>query len=351
MLIRWKHIAALLVASFAAAIVVTWSGIIGIGAGSGHWKVTDWFLHWAMRSSVRTAAIGTKVPDFTEGMLPLAAGHFEAGCAICHGSPALPQPESVRRMLPVPPDLKDVVATWSDAELFQIVRHGVRFTGMPAWPVADREDEAWAMTAFLRRYPQLDEKSYRDLAGFTATQSTATDRLVETCNGCHASGRLDDKSLIPRLSGQSYTYLEHSLIAYATGTRPSGVMAVATQSLTDRERRALARYFADKTADPAPFNRDATLVARGEQLARQGNPARRLPACLSCHDKPDANPAYPILSGQPAAYIANQLQLFADKKRGGGPYRALMTRAAENLSPEDIKALAAYFASRRSSPR
>ena len=56
-------------------------------------------------------------------------------------------------MLPAPPDLKDKIAGWSDAELFQIVQHGVRFTGMPAWPAAGREDEAWAMVAFLRRYP------------------------------------------------------------------------------------------------------------------------------------------------------------------------------------------------------
>lgn len=351
MLIRWKHVAGLLVAGFVTALLVTWSGVIGIGASSGHWKVTDWFLHWAMRSSVRTAAIGTEVPDFTEGMLPMAAGHFEAGCAICHGSPALPRPASVRKMLPVPPDLKDVIPTWSDAELFQIVQHGVRFTGMPAWPVADREDEAWAMVAFLRRYPDLDGESYRTLAGLAANQSTATNRIVETCNGCHAPDRLDDDSLIPRLSGQSQTYLEHSLAAYAEGTRPSGIMAVAIQSLPASERRAVARHFADQAANALPSDGDAALIARGEQLARQGDPARRLPACLSCHDKPDANPAYPALSGQPAAYIANQLHLFAGKKRGGGPYRELMTRAAENLAAEDIKALATYFGSRRSSAR
>src|SRR5690606_21090361 len=33
---------------------VAWSGIINIGASTGHWVITDRFLHWAMRNSVRT---------------------------------------------------------------------------------------------------------------------------------------------------------------------------------------------------------------------------------------------------------------------------------------------------------
>ncbi len=343
MLIGWKHIAGLVVAVALAAFLIAWSGVIGIGASTGHWKVTDWFLHWVMRSSVRTAALGTKVPEFTEGMLPIAAGHFEAGCAPCHGSPAMERPESVGRMLPPPPDLKDKVASWTDAELFQIVQHGVRFTGMPAWPVANREDEVWAMVAFLRRYPDLDAGSYRALAGYAATQSADTDRVLEACNGCHRPDRLRAESLIPNLAGQSSTYLEQALAAYANGTRPSGTMAVASEGLSEAERNILARHFASLPPTVLqPAARDS-LIRRGEALALKGDAERRIPACLSCHDRRDANPAYPRLSGQPEAYLANQMRLFVRKARGGGPFRELMTRAAANLEEEDIAALAAYF--------
>ena len=344
MLIGWKHIAGLFAAGALAAILIAWSGIIGIQASTGHWKATDWFLHWAMRSSVRTAALGTTEPAFSEGMLPMAAGHFEAGCAVCHGSPAMQRPDSVRNMLPVPPDLKDKIASWSDAELFQIVRHGIRFTGMPAWPVAGREDEAWAMVAFLRRYPRLDAEGYRALAGFAATQSTATERVIETCNGCHSPDRLDAQSLIPQLSGQSLPYLEQALAAYADGTRSSGVMAVALNGSGEAERRGLARHFAGQ---PATFRQlPSEGSRRGEALARMGDPDRRIPACLSCHDKTGANPAFPRLSGQPAAYLENQLRLFAEKTRGGGPFKDVMIRVAETLEDEDRAALAAYFAAR-----
>ncbi|MCD2185396.1 c-type cytochrome [Rhizobium sp. GN54] len=343
MVIGRKHLAALVLGAALAGLVLVWSGVIGIGASTGHWKVTDWFLHWAMRSSVRTAAIGTDVPPLYEGMLPMAAGHFESGCALCHGSPATPPPRSVRGMLPVPPDLKEKISTWTDAELFQIVQHGVRFTGMPSWPVAEREDEVWAMVAFLRRYPELDTASYRRLAGHAAHQSRDQERVLETCNGCHAPDRLDRDSLIPRLDGQSQTYLRDSLAAYAEGTRPSGVMAVAIQSLNEQEREALAAHFAERS--PIGVNNGAPSVEfdRGEQIARSGDPQRRIPACLSCHDRENANPAYPRLAGQPTAYLAAQLRLFVEEKRGGGLYRALMTKVAANLDERDIDAVATYF--------
>lgn len=345
MRVGWKHLAALPVAGIAVAFLVAWSGMISIKASTGHWKVTDIFLHWVMRSSVRTAAIGTKVPAFTEGMLPMAAGHFETGCAICHGSPAMPRPDSVGRMLPPPPDLKDKIATWSDGELFQIVQHGVRYTGMPAWPVAGREDEAWAMVAFLRRYRELDAEQYRTLAGFSATRSQAMDRIIDTCNGCHSPARLEPESLIPRLDGQSAPYLEEALLAYADGTRHSGVMAVAIDTRTEAELQALARHFSEETADSVPLS-ESSLFERGQALATKGDPARGIPACLSCHDKAQANPSYPRLSGQPAAYLANQLRLFIGKTRGGGPFKELMIHAAANLEADDIPALSEYFAAR-----
>lgn len=347
MVIGWKHVAGVVVAGALVAFFTVWAGVIGVGASSGHWKVTDWFLHWAMRSSVRTAALGTTVPTFTQSMLPMAAGHFEAGCAICHGSPARPRPDSVRHMLPAPPDLKDKIGTWNDAELFQIVQHGVRLTGMPAWPVQTRADEAWAMVAFLRRYPEMDASAYRALTGLAGTPSTGMDRTVVACNGCHAPGRLDAQSLIPRLAGQSETYLEQTLAAYAGKTRPSGIMAVAIQGLTEPELKALARHFANQAPAIAREPSSNELTRRGEMLAMKGNPERRIPACLSCHDKPAANPAYPRLSGQTEAYLAGQLRLFSGKIRGGGPFKDVMTRAAANLEDDDITALATYFSGRQ----
>jgi hypothetical protein len=53
---------------------------------------------------------------------------------------------------------------YTPEQLFSIVKHGIKFTGMPAWPVQQRDDEVWAMVAFLRRLPDLDAAGYRRLA-------------------------------------------------------------------------------------------------------------------------------------------------------------------------------------------
>src|SRR5690606_11845272 len=62
MRVGWKHLAGGLAGLVAAGMLVVWIGVIDITASSGHWKVTNWFLHWAMRSSIRTAALGIEAP-------------------------------------------------------------------------------------------------------------------------------------------------------------------------------------------------------------------------------------------------------------------------------------------------
>ena len=158
--VDWKHLAIGLAILPVAVLLATWIGFFNVGASSGHWRVTEWFLHFAMRSAVRTYALAVEVPDeLPRYAIQPAAGHFARGCAYCHGAPGEPRSPAANLMLPMPPDLAGKVGEWSDAELFRIVKHGVRFTGMPAWPAQDRDDEVWAMVAFLRELPEMSEAS------------------------------------------------------------------------------------------------------------------------------------------------------------------------------------------------
>jgi hypothetical protein len=64
---------------FFLAMAFAWSGILNIGASSGHWAITDWFLHWSMRNTVRTyAALTVKEPATDASGLISAAGHYAA---------------------------------------------------------------------------------------------------------------------------------------------------------------------------------------------------------------------------------------------------------------------------------
>jgi cytochrome c553 len=359
--LTWRRVAAFVVAAPLAALAVGWLGILDVGARGGHWPVTNWFLHFVMRASVQSHAKAVtppaRLPD--DALVP-AAGHYARFCAPCHGAPDAPPAAPLQTMLPPPPRLVDKLADWNDAELFQIVLNGVRFTGMPAWP-ADRDDEVWMIVAFLRQLPRLDAAAYRRLAygafsgeGKTGSREEnatgSTDAATEPrpgtlgdCLRCHGADGAEGGPHMPVLAGQSAAYVAASLSAYADGRRASGFMAGPAAAIAPADIDKLAARFAALPPPPPAPAGDAALVAAGRRLAERGRPADNIPACLGCHGAA-AHPLHPRLAGQPAAYLAAQLQLFRDSGRGGGPAVALMRRAAARLGDADIAALAAYFA-------
>jgi cytochrome c553 len=246
------------------------------------------------------------------------------------------------KMLPYPPDLAAVADTWTDAQLFRIVKHGVKFTGMPAWPTQDRDDEVWAMVAFLRKLPSLSPAGYRGLAygrALSPRPAISLEARIADCSRCHGKDGLGRSALVPVIAGQSEAYLLQSLRAYTGRTRPSGIMSVAATGLTEEDARELARHYAGLPG-PAPVAEIA--AGDGARIAANGDPRLGIPACLGCHGQ-QRKPQYPHLFRQHAAYIEEQLRLFRERKRGGTRYSHLMWNAAHRLTDADIKALAVYF--------
>src|SRR5687767_5962755 len=207
----------------ALGFLFLWSGLFNVSASRGHWKGTEWLLTFVMRNSVKTHASGIDArPLNDENLVILGAGHFHSGCAYCHGAPGVPISPIARAMLPTPPDLAVQMRPWRDRELFWIVKHGIKYTGMPAWAAQQRDDEVWALVAFLRRLPALDAHGYRDLAlggvqvepqsgRDVATRETAS-AAVGACARCHgAEGSAPPSALVPILHGQPAEFLTAAL--------------------------------------------------------------------------------------------------------------------------------------------
>lgn len=96
---------------------------------------------------------------------------------------------------------------------------------------------------------------------------------------------------------------------------------------------ALALNLPAQAATPAPaFKPD---LARGQQLAA---------ACMACHtaDGTRGAPANPILQGQHPEYLVKQLTEYKSGKRKN----AIMQGMAAALSEEDMKHIAAFYASK-----
>ena len=351
----WRG-AGLLVGLAVLGLLFLWSGIIRIPASTGHWDITAWTLHFAMRQSVRTWSAGITPPADLDApyRVRIGAGHYATGCAPCHGAPGEAPSAITEQMTPHPPTLGSKIPRWTDDELFYVVRHGIKYTGMPAWPVAHRDDEVWSMVAFLRQLPELPAADYRNLAhgepdlpiaGLPPLSDPQPLPALADCARCHGrDGAGRGQQAFPRLDLHHEPYLREALMSYARGERTSGIMQAATDGLDGSTLDALARHYAGAPLTAAAVAGTAA-AERGRAIALHGLPEQRVPACAHCHgpDRTADNPLFPHLAGQPAWYLKTQLELFREGHRGGGRYAPVMTQVAKALKPQQIDDLAAFY--------
>ncbi len=351
------------------------------------WLATQ-ALHFVFKRSEasRSASLVTPADLASPYRVRLAAQHFDMVCANCHGRPGLGQSLVPQSMSPRPQYLPKVVGQFTDPELFEIVQHGVKYTGMPSWPTDRRPDEIWSMVAFLRQLPTMDAKTYsamtalpqtanappapplgdpslrpanvrRDWApvdefSYTAPASgfsdqTIHDNPVATCARCHG---LDGSGAVtggeaPNLTIHDAAYLRGALQAYTTGARQSGFMQNIAVQLSGPQIAQLADYYAGlpvKTPPAPPV--DAALVQRGETIATQGVRDNAIPACDYCHESAGAKiTGAPHIAGQSDTFLRRQLSAFRLGGRGSSVRWNPMSAVAHDLSDNDIAALAAYY--------
>jgi cytochrome c553 len=150
------------------------------------------------------------------------------------------------------------------------------FTGMPAWPAPQRDDEVWAVVAFLKQLPQLDKASYQKLVGGDTDVTAAIEELsgppgvplavVQNCVRCHGiDGVGRGTGAFPKLAGQRRNYLENALKAYATGERHSGTMGPISAGLKADAIPKVARYYSQLAHSDAPLTRQTKLPSSVEE--------------------------------------------------------------------------------------
>lgn len=333
-----------------------WFGLYDVAADRQHWQVTDRLLAVVRDRSIAFRAPEGPVPDLSEpGLAELGAQHYRAGCAFCHGTPGEAHNPVAEYMLPRPPDLSRSLSRYDPRELFWIIDHGLKFTGMPGWPAQGRGDEIWAAVALVVRLGTEGPGAYRRLLRSPATDPGADTGGVSApgCGACHGdagSAPIDER--VPVLAGQSAAYLARALHEFQAGLRPSGIMAVAAASLSASEIDALAARYA---ALPPPRageyvvagdgDGNAESVTRGRAIARDGLPGKGVPACLACHGD-GARAAFPSLDGLSARYLSGQLALWRAGLRTETGHGAIMGAVADRLSPAEAEDAAAFFAAR-----
>lgn len=80
---------------------------------------------------------------------------FSIECASCHGNGRAPS-RIGQAMYPRVPDLgSPEIQKWTDPELFWIIQHGVRLSGMPGFKNMDTEAQLWNLVQYIRTLPKV----------------------------------------------------------------------------------------------------------------------------------------------------------------------------------------------------
>lgn len=172
---------------------------------------------------------------------------------------------------------------------------------------------------------------------------------LQPCMGCHGGqGRASREGYLPRIAGKPAAYLYQQLLNFRDGRRSNATMAGLLAFQSDAYLREIASHFAalDLPHDPPPPpSANPAQLARGQQLATQGDAAQQLPACAACHGPALTGSllAVPSLLGLPRDYLIGQLGAWQTGSR-----RAIapdcMAQLARRLAPADVSAVAAWLA-------
>lgn len=159
-----------------------------------------------------------------------------------------------------------------------------------------------------------------------------------TCQGCHSvPGYTNTYPTyhVPRIGGQHADYVVAALNAYREQERKHGSMKGNVDNLSEQDMEDIAAYVSKFRG------MNSTLPITGNPQAGKNKAA----SCASCHgeDGNSENSMFPRLAGQYESYLVRALSEY----KSGARSNPMMMGFASTLSEEDMKDVAAYYASQK----
>jgi mono/diheme cytochrome c family protein len=156
----WGFISALVILAV-GAIAVTYSGAYNVAATAPDPSLVQWFLSTTMQRSVVNHAQAVSAPSqLTDKQARDGARLFKETCIYCHGAPGKDPENFAKGLNPEPPYLPDTVGRWTPAQLFWIIKNGIRMTGMGSYGAVHKDEEIWNLVAFVQRLPGMTPEQY-----------------------------------------------------------------------------------------------------------------------------------------------------------------------------------------------
>lgn len=140
-----------------AGYVALKTGAISANADAKPGAIEKWMARTALHATMDREA--PKTPNavaLNDQNLVAGAQLYKEHCAICHGTmDGAPSPIA-RGENPPPPQLaKEGVEDDPEGISFWKIKHGIRWTGMPAWETTLSDQQIWTLALFLKHMDKL----------------------------------------------------------------------------------------------------------------------------------------------------------------------------------------------------
>jgi mono/diheme cytochrome c family protein len=165
---------AIIVLGALGAAAFVYSGLYDIAATEQHTPPVYWLIEATMRRAVHArSSLEPVVPDVSSPeVLERGLGVYHAQCERCHGAPGVAPEHFALGMTPTPANLTETAQRWSTADIYWVIKYGMKMTGMPAWQYRLNETEMRDVAAFVsRELRDLSPADYRGRAGEAETRT------------------------------------------------------------------------------------------------------------------------------------------------------------------------------------
>ena len=153
-------VAAFVVSALAAFLVII-SGAYNVAATAPETGLERLIFNSTMRQSVRARAGKEQREVWSEDQVRSGFEEYDSMCIICHAAPGKERTDIRKGLQPEPPNLAEAVKQWNNAELFWIIKNGVKMTGMPAFGPTHPDEKIWNIVGFIRRLPQISAQQFK----------------------------------------------------------------------------------------------------------------------------------------------------------------------------------------------
>jgi cytochrome c553 len=233
------------------------------------------------------------------------------------------------------PVMGPMAAPLSEQDMLDL---GAYFASQPSSPSADASSGGETASAPAAPVAIVGDAA----AGKYLYENGDEIRSIGACIGCHGKEGFSNVLIYPNLAKQHSEYIEKQLTQFKEGARDNNyAMSQFAAPLTEQEIADLGAYLKDPAAvsNVVAKKTNVAVAVMGDVEAGKAKSA----TCVACHNG-DGNSTiamYPKIAGQHEGYLLKQLVEFKSGARNNG----VMAGMVAALSEDDMKNLAAYFAS------